>query len=346
MPSLRSFRYADAGVSIAEAGRATSKIKKLAQQTFDRNVLTNIGSFGAVYALDNTSLKHPVLVSSADGVGTKLNLAFATGIHNTVGQDLVNHCVNDVAVQGASPLFFLDYFASGKLKVGVTVEVIEGLSRACEKNGCALIGGETAEMPGLYRKGQYDLAGFVVGAAEQSRLIDGSKIRVGDTLLGLPSNGLHTNGYSLARKLLFEVAGYKLKTSVAEIGTTLSAELLKIHRSYLGPIQKLLKDGLLHGAAHITGGGITENTPRMLPVGLCAHLRLYSWPVLPIFKLLQRLGNVSEAEMLKTFNMGLGLIVAVPRRSTARVLRVLKAMDEPAYEIGIVAKGRRRVIYQ
>ena len=346
MPARRSLSYADAGVSIAEAERTTAKIKKLAQQTFNRHVLTGIGSFGAAYALGNTSFKRPVLISSADGVGTKLNVAFAAGIHDTIGEDLVNHCVNDIAVQGALPLFFLDYFASGKLKSDVAAQVVKGLSRGCRKNGCALIGGETAEMPGLYRAGEYDLAGFIVGAAERSRLIDGTKIREGDVLLGLPSNGLHTNGYSLARKLLFEVAGYKPKTSVSELGNTVSAELLKIHRSYLKPIQALLNNRLLRGAAHITGGGATGNTPRMLPAGLQARIRLDSWPVLPIFRLLQRLGNVAETEMLRTFNMGIGLVMAVSARSSARARRVLDEINEPVYEIGVVAKGRRRVVYQ
>ena len=338
--------YADAGVSIAEAERATAKIKKLAQRTFNRHVLTGIGSFGAAYALGNTSFKRPVLVSSADGVGTKLNVAFATGVHDTIGEDLVNHCVNDIAVQGAVPLFFLDYFASGKLESDVAAQVVKGLSKGCRKNGCALIGGETAEMPGLYRAGEYDLAGFIVGAAERSRLIDGTRIRDGDVLLGLPSNGLHTNGYSLARKLLFEVAGYKLGARVAEIGDTVGTELLKIHRSYLKPIQALLKNRLLRGAAHITGSAITGNTSRMLPAGLCARIRLDSWPVLPIFRLLQRLGNVAETEMLRTFNMGIGLVMAVSARSATRARRVLDGINEPAYEIGVVAKGRRRVVYE
>ena len=346
MPEGPSISYADAGVSIAEAERATAKIRKLAQRTFNRHVLTGIGSFGAAYALESASFKRPVLVSSADGVGTKLNVAFATGVHDTIGEDLVNHCVNDIAVQGATPLFFLDYFAGGKLNAGVTADVVKGISRGCRNNGCALIGGETAEMPGLYRAGEYDLAGFIVGAAERSRLIDGSRIREGDLLLGLPSNGLHTNGYSLARKLLFEVAGYKPGARVAEIGNTVDAELLKVHHSYLKPIQALLENRLLRGAAHITGGGITDNTPRMLPAGFCGRIRLGSWPVPPIFKLLQRLGNVAEAEMLRTFNMGIGLIAAVPARSAARARRVLDEMNQPTYEIGVVAKGRRRVVYQ
>ena len=346
MPEGPSISYADAGVSIAEAERATAKIKKLAQRTFNRHVLTGIGSFGAAYALGNASFKRPVLISSADGVGTKLNVAFATGVHDTIGEDLVNHCVNDIAVQGAVPLFFLDYFATGKLRARVAAQVVKGVSRGCRNNGCALIGGETAEMPGLYRVGEYDLAGFIVGAAERSRLIDGNRIREGDLLLGLPSNGLHTNGYSLARKLLFEVAGYKPGARVAEIGNTVGRELLKVHRSYLQPIQALLNKSLLRGAAHITGGGITGNTPRMLPAGLCAHIRLESWPVLPIFTLLQRLGNVAQTEMLRTFNMGIGLIVAVPARSAARARRVLDGINEPAYEIGVVGKGRRRVVYQ
>ena len=345
MPEGPSISYADAGVSIAEADRARAKIKKLAQRTFNRHVLTGIGSFGAAYAL-GSDFKRPVLVSSADGVGTKLNVAFATGVHDTVGEDLVNHCVNDIAVQGATPLFFLDYFAGGKLDAGVAAAVVKGISRGCRKNRCALIGGETAEMPGLYRAGEYDLAGFIVGAAERSRLIDGSRVREGDVLLGLPSNGLHTNGYSLARKLLFEAPGYEPGARVAEIGNTVGAELLKVHRSYLKPIRALFENRLLRGAAHITGGGMTDNTPRMLPAGLCARIRLGSWPVPPIFKLLQRLGNVAEAEMLRTFNMGIGLITAVPARSAARARRVLDEMNQPAYEIGVVAKGRRRVVYQ
>src|SRR5580704_6541119 len=258
MASKRPITYQDAGVSINEADRAVSLIRKHARNTFTRSVLTDIGSFGGGYLL--SGWKNPVLVSSADGVGTKVKIAFLTGRHNTIGEDLVNHCVNDVAVQGAVPLFFLDYFAVGKLDAGVAGQVIEGVARGCRNNGCALIGGETAEMPGLYREGEYDLAGFIVGAAERAALLTGKTIRVGDVLLALPSTGLHTNGYSLARKLLLEIAGYGPDTVLTEVGATVSDALLAVHRSYLKPTRALISAKLLKGAAHMTGGGITDNT--------------------------------------------------------------------------------------
>jgi phosphoribosylformylglycinamidine cyclo-ligase len=346
MPPKRSLTYEDAGVSFREAGRAKSRIKTLAQRTFNKNVLTGIGSFGAAYALDGHALKRPILISSADGVGTKLKLAFATGVHNSVGQDLVNHCVNDIAVQGARPLFFLDYLAAGKLDAAVIAQVIEGLSRACKQNGCALIGGETAEMPGMYQPGEYDLAGFIVGAAERGQLLDGKRIRAGHSLIGLPSTGLHTNGYSLARKLLFEVAGHEPDAVLPRLGAPLGSELLKIHRSYLKAIQALLGEGLLDGAAHITGGGITDNTPRMLPVGLRARVRYGAWPVLPIFDELREIGAIELREMLRTFNMGIGLILAVAARSESRALAILKRHRERAYVIGRVEKGRPGVVYE
>ena len=346
MAKGRPITYADAGVSFAEAGRATSKIKRFAKQTFGPNVLAGIGSFGAAYALNNGDFKKPVLISSADGVGTKLKVAFATGKHDTVGQDLVNHCVNDIAVQGARPLFFLDYFATGKLEAGVTGQVVKGLSIACRQNGCALIGGETAEMPDMYAEGEYDLAGFIVGAAERSQLLDGRKIKEGDALIGLGSTGLHTNGYSLARKLFFETARHGPDTELPGLGTTVGRELLKVHRSYLKPIQALAEKKLLRGAAHITGGGITDNTPRMLPVGLCARVETRSWPVLPVFDVLQKIGNVPADEMFRTFNMGIGMILAIRGRSKARALRLLEELNQPAYLIGHIAKGRRRVVYE
>jgi phosphoribosylformylglycinamidine cyclo-ligase len=346
MPPKRSLTYEDAGVSFREAGRAKARIKTLAQQTFDKNVLTGIGSFGAAYALYGQSFRQPILISSADGVGTKLKVAFATGVHNTVGQDLVNHCVNDIAVQGARPLFFLDYLATGKLDAAVTAKVIEGLSRACKQNGCALIGGETAEMPGMYHPGEYDLAGFIVGVAERGRMLDGKKIRAGHSLIGLPSTGLHTNGYSLARKLLFEVAGYEPATVPPKLGVTLGSELLKIHRSYHKAIQSLLAEKLLDGAAHITGGGITDNTPRMLPAGLRARVRYGAWPVLPVFDLLREIGAMKLPDMLQTFNMGIGMILAVQARSEAKALATLRKNRERAYVIGQVEKGRGGVVYE
>jgi len=338
-------RYADAGVNIDEADRIVARIKKLARRTFDRRVLTGIGTFGAMYALDGLQVRRPVLVSSADGVGTKLKIAFLTGIHHTVGQDLVNHCVNDIAVQGATPLFFLDYLAVGKLNAGVAAEVVRGLVQACSENGCALIGGETAEMPGFYPAGEYDLAGFIVGVAGRSRLLDGRAIRAGDALVGLASNGLHTNGYSLARKLLLEVAGYGPETFVPQIDAKVGEELLRVHRSYLRPLQRLLDKGLVRGAAHITGGGIRDNTPRMLPAGLSAKVRLGSWPVPPVFELLRRLGRVPQEEMLRTFNLGIGMILAVAKRSLARAMRELDAAGEQACVIGEVVRGKRSVVW-
>ncbi len=331
--------YSDAGVDIDEADRATSRIKRLAERTFTDGVLTGVGAFGAAYSLNGLGLEDPVLVSSADGVGTKLQLAFMMGVHDTVGQCLVNHCVNDIAVQGARPLFFLDYFGVGKLEAETAAEVVSGLSKACEENGCALIGGETAEMPGMYRPGEYDLAGFIVGAADRAELFDQAKVAPGDVLLGLPSTGLHTNGYSLARKLFFDSAGRSPAEYVDELGTTVGDELLKVHRSYLKPIQTLATESALLGAAHITGGGITDNLPRALPGGTVAQVKLGSWPVLPVFNVLQRIGHVAQDEMLRTFNMGIGMILIVPAAETDRAVGLLKAEGETPYRIGSVASG-------
>ncbi|MSV30180.1 MAG: phosphoribosylformylglycinamidine cyclo-ligase [Bryobacterales bacterium] len=347
MQKNTSIRYADAGVNIDEADRALVSIKRMARSTFGKGVLTDIGSFGAAYAL--SGFRKPVLVSSADGVGTKLKVAFLTGRHDTVGQCLVNHCVNDIAVQGAAPLFFLDYFSVGKLDAPVAAAVISGIARACRENGCALIGGETAEMPGLYADGEYDLAGFIVGAAERSKLLDGASIAAGDVLLGLPSTGLHTNGYSLARKLLFETAGYRVDSRVPELGCTAGEELLKVHRSYLKPLRALIGAGLLKGAAHITGGGITDNTPRMLPKGLAAAIYTGSWPVLPVFELLKDIGNVPDDDYRRTFNLGIGVILAVGAAHVAKAEAALKKLRQPFYRVGEVMtarRGRGRVEYR
>jgi phosphoribosylformylglycinamidine cyclo-ligase len=341
LSTRKQVRYRDAGVNIDEADRALSSIKKLARRTFTAGVLTDIGSFGAAYAL--TGFRKPVLVSSADGVGTKLKVAFLTGRHDTVGEDLVNHCVNDIAVQGALPLFFMDYFAVGKLRAEVAEAVIAGISRGCRNNGCALIGGETAEMPGLYADSEYDLAGFIVGAAERSQLLTGSTIRAGDVLLALPSTGLHTNGYSLARKLLFEIAGYSPTTMLPELGGTVADALLKVHRSYLKPIRALMAAGLLRGAAHITGGGITDNTPRILPKGMAAAIETTSWRVPPIFELMRGIGNIPEDDYRRTFNLGVGMIFAVPARSAAKAETVLSKLGESAFRVGeAIARKRGR----
>jgi phosphoribosylformylglycinamidine cyclo-ligase len=284
-----------------------------------------------------------------DGVGTKLKVAFLTGRHDTVGEDLVNHCVNDIAVQGAVPLFFLDYFSVGKLQASTAEAVVSGIARGCRANGCALIGGETAEMPGLYAAGEYDLAGMIVGVAERSRLITGRKIRAGDVLLGMPSTGLHTNGYSLARYLLFDVAGYTADHYVPELGMTVGEGLLKVHRSYLKPLRALAEADLLRGAAHITGGGITDNTPRMLPAGLAVTIETSAWPVLPVFDLLRRIGNIPLDDWRRTFNLGIGMIFAVAAKDAARAQRILKKLGEVAYPVGTVLKhkrGRPRVEYR
>ncbi|HOL71053.1 MAG TPA: phosphoribosylformylglycinamidine cyclo-ligase [Bryobacteraceae bacterium] len=342
----KKIRYKDAGVDIDEADRAVSHISRLAKKTFTRGVLTGIGAFGAGFQL--TGWKKPVLISSADGVGTKLKVAFAMGRHDTVGCDLVNHCVNDIAVQGARPLFFLDYFATGKLDAEVMRDVVSGLAKACRENGCALIGGETAEMPGLYAEGEYDLAGFIVGAVERNRLLTGASIRAGDIVLGLPSTGLHTNGYSLARKLFFEVAGYGVKTFLPELNCTVGEELLKVHRSYLTPIQTLLSEGVLKGAAHITGGGMSDNIPRILPAGLAVEIANGTWPVLPVFEVLGKLGNIPEDDYRRTFNLGIGMALVVGRRNLAHARRVLDGLKETYYEIGRVVEAKRgqpRVIY-
>ncbi|HTS75427.1 MAG TPA: phosphoribosylformylglycinamidine cyclo-ligase [Bryobacteraceae bacterium] len=322
MTRKKSLGYKDAGVNIDEANAAVARIRKMARSTFTPAVLTDIGSFGGGFRLQG--FRDPVLVSSADGVGTKIKLAFSTGRHSTIGEDLVNHCVNDIAVQGATPLFFLDYFATGKLDAKVTADVVSGIARGCKANGCALIGGETAEMPGMYAPGEYDLAGFIVGVVEQKRMITGASIREGDVLIGLPSTGLHTNGYSLARKLIPKADEQTID------------ELLKLHRSYLKPLRKLHDAGILKGAAHITGGGITENTPRILPKGLGARIDRGSWPVLPIFELLRKLGDIPEDDWRRTFNLGIGMIVVISPKDEPK----LKMLREPWYRIGEVIRGR------
>jgi phosphoribosylformylglycinamidine cyclo-ligase len=347
-PSPRKHHtYAAAGVDIAAGDNAKERIKALAKTTFSRNVLGGIGGFGGLFQLDLKRFPDPVLVSSTDGVGTKLKLAFELGIHSTVGADLVNHCVNDIAVQGATPLFFLDYLATGRLASKVIEKVVTGIAEACRANGCALIGGETAQMPGFYADGEYDLAGTIVGAVSRPSLITGSTIEPGDVLLGLPSTGLHTNGYSLARKLFFEVAGYQAKQRIPALKAQAGAALMATHRSYLKPMQALAKAGAVSGFAHITGGGITENLPRILPKGVAAAIHHGSWPVLPIFEHLQKLGAVAEDEMFRTFNMGIGLICVIPHTKLRRAQSLLSRLGEPFSPIGEIVrapKGRDRLV--
>jgi len=342
----RPATYADAGVDITSGDRAKQRIKMLARKTFNKGVLSEIGGFGGLFGLDLAKFPKPVLVSSADGVGTKLKVAFEVGIHHTVGADLVNHCVNDIAVQGATPLFFLDYLATGKLEGSVVETVVQGISLACRANGCALIGGETAQMPGFYAEGEYDLAGFIVGAVNRDKIITGEKIEVGDMLLGLPSNGLHTNGYSLARKLLFETAGYSAEHYVNELKDKVGTALMRTHRSYLGCIKKLTAADLVSGMAHITGGGITENLPRILPKGMGAVVDLASWEVPPLFTHLQVLGGVEREEMLRTFNMGIGLIAVIPGDKVKKAKMILNRANERHYIIGRVVRGTRTVSYR
>jgi phosphoribosylformylglycinamidine cyclo-ligase len=331
--------YADAGVNIDAANRATEKIKELARTTFNARTLSEIGSFGGMFDGAFPNMREPVLVASADGVGTKLKIAFATGVHNTIGRDLVNHCVNDILVQGARPLFFLDYIATGKLEPATITSIIEGITTGCRDNGCVLLGGETAEMPGFYADGEYDVAGFIVGVVDRQKVIDGKTIEVGDTLIGLPSVGLHTNGYSLARNLFFETLGYRPDTFVEELGQTVGDALLQAHLSYLTVLGPLLDSGIIKGLAHITGGGLLENIPRILPAGTAVEIRRGSWPVLPVFQVMQRVGDVAETEMFRTFNMGMGMVIVCAAADAVEIHNALK----PSYEIGRVIGGDRYV---
>jgi phosphoribosylformylglycinamidine cyclo-ligase len=344
-PSKTAVTYADAGVDIDRANRTKKRIKYLAHKTFTRSVLSEIGGFGGLFAVDKAKWVDPILVSSVDGVGTKLKVAFEMDVHHTIGADLVNHCVNDIAVQGATPLFFMDYLATGRIEPEITEKVIEGLAEACKHNGCALIGGETAEMPGFYPDGEYDLAGFIVGAVERERIISGKTVEVGDVILGLASNGLHTNGYALARKLLFEVGKYTLDSYVNELKGKVGNELLRTHKSYWPAIKRLVDGECVSAMAHITGGGITENLPRVLPRGVAAVIEMGSWQIPPIFEHLQQLGNVPQDEMLRTFNMGLGMLLVVPSKKFKKAQTVLERAGEKAFTVGRIVKGDRKVMY-
>ncbi|HUK29780.1 MAG TPA: phosphoribosylformylglycinamidine cyclo-ligase [Candidatus Acidoferrum sp.] len=339
-------RYADAGVNIALADQAKQKIARLAARTFTRGVVGGIGAFGALFQIDRKRWRDPLLVSSADGVGTKLKIAFAMNVHSTVGADLVNHCVNDILTLGAEPLFFLDYLALGGISPAVIEQIVEGISRACRATGCALIGGETAQMPGFYSPGEYDLAGFVVGAVERGHVLGPDRVKRGDELIALPSVGLHTNGYSLARKLVFDQEGLKPDTYVAAINNKIGAELLKPHVCYLPPLKTALSRGWLSAMAHITGGGIPGNLPRVLPRAMRVEIALGSWPVPPIFGYLAKIGKLDREELLSTFNLGVGMILIVPQKNVRALETDLRRRREKFYRIGQVIGGTGpRIVY-
>ena len=332
--SKKSFSYKDSGVDIKAGEELVDSIKGVVKETHNENVLTNIGGFGALFNADFSSYKEPVLVSSVDGVGTKLIVAFKAGKYDTVGQDLVNHCVNDIAVCGATPLFFLDYFSTGKLEQEVGYNVIKGFSKACKENGVALIGGETAEMPDIYQRGEFDLAGTIVGVVDRTKLIDGSKIKKGDKLIGFKSNGLHTNGYSLARNVLF--SEYEINDIPGKLDCSVAEELLKVHKSYLSLITELKTIEGVNGFSHITGGGIIGNTKRVIPDGLSIEMNWDSWKRPAIFDLIQETGNVDEEDMRQTFNLGIGLITVVNSASMNEVKSVSEKLGEEIFEIGSV----------
>jgi phosphoribosylformylglycinamidine cyclo-ligase len=326
--------YKEAGVDIDKGNKAVNKIKDMV----NKMGVKEIGKFGGFFPLKQ-NLKNPVLVSSADGVGTKLKIAFMMGVHNTVGKDLVNHCVDDILVYGAQPLFFLDYIATGKLEPDVVSSVVNGILDGCMENNFILLGGETAEMPGFYHDNEYDVAGFIVGLLDDEKIVDGKKIKEGDLLIGLPSIGLHTNGYSLARYILFDKLNLKVDSQVEDLELTIGEELLKVHRSYLKPVNTVLKDNLIKGMAHITGGGFLENLPRILPDDCGAKIERI-WPVPPIFEFLCKAGKVSKNERYRVFNMGIGMILVIDKNDLSQVEKLLDAIEEKYYLMGQVTKNK------
>lgn len=336
---MTNLSYRQTGVDIDAGNEVVRRIKALAASTYTPGVLSGVGAFGGLFALDAPG-PDPVLVASADGVGTKLKVAFLAGVHDTIGTDLVNHCVNDILVQGARPLFFLDYLATGRLAPDVAEHIVRGITVACRDNGCALLGGETAEMPGFYADGEYDVAGFIVGVVARASIVDGRHVVLGDALIALPSSGLHTNGYSLARRIVFDVLGLRVDSPVPALGETVGSALLRPHRSYLRVIAPLLSRGWIKGMAHITGGGLTENVPRSLPEGLTFSLDRHSWTVPPLFAWLQEAGRVSDAEMLRTFNMGVGLVLIVSPAHVDTILAALRGVSEPAWHLGEVVSRK------
>jgi phosphoribosylformylglycinamidine cyclo-ligase len=338
--------YRQSGVDIESGDAAVERIKTIARATFTPGVLSEIGAFGGMFRFPAKNFIDPILISSADGVGTKLKVAFMSQIHDTVGADLVNHCVNDILVHGAEPLFFLDYLATGRLDPEVAALVVSGMGRACQANGCALVGGETAEMPGFYQDGEYDLAGFIVGVVDRPNLIDGRAIAAGDRLIGLPSTGLHTNGYSLARRIVFDTLGLTIDSFIPELGDTVAGVLLRTHRSYLTCVRPLLERKIVKGMAHITGGGIPGNLSRILPVGTDARVHADSWTVPPLFSFLQKSGSVPAQEMFRAFNMGIGLILAVGPEQSDLAFGMLKDAGEDPRVIGEIVAGQKQVQMQ
>jgi phosphoribosylformylglycinamidine cyclo-ligase len=337
--------YRQAGVDIDAGNEVVRRIKSLAKSTHTAGVLGGLGSFGGLFAIPE-GIDAPVLVASADGVGTKLKVAFMAGVHDTIGADLVNHCVNDILVQGAEPLFFLDYLATGRLSPDVAEQIVRGVAAGCRENGCALLGGETAEMPGFYADGEYDVAGFIVGVVPRARLIDGSRIASGDVLIALPSTGLHTNGYSLARKIVFDAAGLEVGDPWPGDSRSVGEVLLATHRSYLSAIRPLLPAGVIKGMAHITGGGLTENLPRVLPAGLQARVETSSWAVPPVFDWLQKTGGVPDEEMRRAFNMGIGLVIVCSEADADGVQASLAAAGETPIRLGAIEPGTSGVSYR
>lgn len=342
----RGLTYADAGVDIDAGAEAVELMKQHVKQTFRPEVLTDLGGFGGLFALNTGKYKNPVLVSGTDGVGTKLMVAFKMDTHDTIGIDAVAMCANDILVQGAEPLFFLDYLAVGKLVPGKVADIVKGVAEGCKQAGCALIGGETAEMPGFYGPGEYDIAGFVVGVVDKDKIIDGSTITPGDAVIGLPSSGLHSNGYSLARKVLLEVSGYSVDSYVEQLGRTVGEEMLVPTRIYARQILPLIEKYQIKGMAHITGGGLTENIPRILPIGTKVVLNPEAWPEKEVFRLIREIGRVSVDEMNRTFNMGIGMVIVVPAAQAESILSDLSNMGEEAYLIGKVEEGNTQVEFR
>lgn len=341
----KALTYAGAGVDISAGNRAVELIKKSVKSTSRPGVISGIGGFGGLFALDIAKYRRPVLVSGTDGVGTKLRVAHLLNRHNTIGIDAVAMCVNDILVQGAEPLFFLDYLAVGKLSPEQVAEIVEGVAEGCRQAGCALIGGETAEMPGFYKPAEYDIAGFAVGVVDQQKIIDGSKIAPGDVLIGLASSGLHSNGYSLVRQALFEVAGFRPDQYLPELGRTVGEELLEPTRIYVSAVLPLMEKFCIKGMAHITGGGLTENLPRVLPENCTAVIDRSRWTVPAVFKLLQKIGKIEEEEMLRTFNMGVGFVLAVPAEQADALLNELALCGEKAFLIGEISAGEEKIKY-